>query len=482
MDVKADIGVFNAELYSEIARIVGAENIKTDKMELAAYQQDASPIQALPLAVVFPKSAEQISQIVKVCNTHHTPFVAWGAGTGLSGGAIADGFLLLACNRMNTILQVNEKSMLVEVQAGATNYLLNQQALQHGLRFAPDLSGSKSSTIGGNIAENACGEHVIIDGPTQMQILGLEVILPDGTMTEMGGGALDIPGYDLASLVTGSEGTLGIISRATCLLRTQFVSTQTYIAGFRTINDAASASQELYRQGIIPAILEMMDHRTSLVADEAVNAGYPPSSGSILLIELAGLPEEFHQIDEAIQEIFAKFDMVSFERAQDQSVSLRWWQGRAIAFGAVGQYYSQYFAADCTVPVSKVQEALLKIGAIARKQRIRILSIAHLGNGNLHPLILYSPEDQNESDQAREVLTSILKLAVSLGGTISGDHGIGALKRGMLSLQYPESSIHEMFTIKQNFDPNSICNPGKIFGRDESAHGLTLTATQSGGW
>ncbi|MBI3969526.1 MAG: FAD-binding protein [Chloroflexi bacterium] len=453
-----------AALNEELAAIVGRRAVLTDEYDLRLYQYDGSIDTALPDAIVFPVSTEQVQSIVRLANREGLPVVARGAGTGLSGGALAvEGGIVIAFARMNHILDVDLDSMRALVEPGVVNLHLSQAVAHHGVYYVPDPSSQKACTIGGNVAENAGGPHTLAYGVTTNHVLGLEVVLSDGSAAWLGGPAVDGSGYDLVGLMVGSEGTFGIVTKVLVKLTPSPEKVKTLLAIFATVADAANAVSAVIGAGIVPAALEMMDHTTLTAVEEAFGAGYPLDAGAVLLIELEGLGEGLEQQAGRITELCRGAAAREVRVAKDDKERALLWRGRKEAFGALGRISPEYYVMDGVVPRSRIAEVLDRIGEIGRRHGFLIANVFHAGDGNLHPVLLFDPEKPGEIDRVREAGAEVLKVCAEVGGTLSGEHGIGVEKKDLMHLIFSDVDLEAMKSVRRVFDPIGLCNPGKIF-------------------
>jgi glycolate oxidase len=452
-----------SSIVRQLRRIVGRDAVLSDRADLMLYEYDGGMQRALPSAVVFPQTTEHVARIVRLAAKEGVPIVPRGAGTGLSGGAIArKGGIILAFARMNRILEVDVANQRAVVQPGLVNLELSQAVARHGLYFAPDPSSQKACTIGGNVAENSGGPHTLAYGVTVNHVTGLEVVLADGRVVQFGGKAAESLGYDLTGFFVGSEGTLGIATAITVRLMRLPESVATLLAVFDTIDGAAETVVALTAAGITPAALELLDGWTLRTVEEAVHAGYPLDSGAVLLIELEGVKEA---VDDQKAAVIAVCDRFAREVrvARDEAERQRLWMGRKHAFGAIGRISPSYYTQDGVIPRTKIPETLRRIGAIAEEYKLTIGNIFHAGDGNLHPLILF---DARDPDQLRRTLAAgraIIQHCLQVGGSITGEHGVGMEKSEILPLMFTESDLDVMQRLHDAFNPDCLLNPQKVF-------------------
>lgn len=452
-----------SKLVEELIAIVGADRVIWTPEDLIVYECDGLTLERTsPKAVVFPESVEEVSRIVKFLNASKVPFAPRGAGTGLSGGCLSSG-VIIELSKMDKILEIDIDNQRVTVQPAVTNLMITQAVSNKGYYYVPDPSSQQACTIGGNVAENSGGAHCLKYGVTTNYILGLEMVLPDGSIVEMGGKELDWPGYDLVGLMNGSEGTLGIITKIVVRLLRQPEAFKTIMAVYDTIDDASNTVSGIIAQGILPAALEMMDHFAIEAVEGAIKAGYPTDAGSILLIELDGLKDGMDELAEQIVKLCQANHVRQIKIARTPEERALIWKGRKSAFGAIGRISPNYAVQDGVVPRSKLPEVLKKVDEIGRKYSIRIANVFHAGDGNLHPLLLYDERDQNQVERVLKASSEILKACADAGGSISGEHGIGLEKREEMKLIFSADDIETMQKIKSVFDPEGLCNPDKIF-------------------
>jgi glycolate oxidase len=453
------------ELLQELAAIVAPSPVLSAPEDMLVYECDGHTLdKAPPTAVVFPTSAEQVAAVVKLANRHGIPFVARGAGTGLSGGALAlDGGIVIEMCRMNKILELDYVNQRAVVEPGLVNLHLSLAVAEAGYYYAPDPSSQGACTIGGNVAENSGGPHTLKYGVTTNHILGLEVVLPNGDIVHLGGATLDTPGYDLTGLFVGSEGTFGIVTKVTVRLVRTPEAWKTILAAFGTVDEASSTVSGIIGAGIIPAALEMMDNLTIQAVEAATGAGLPLDAGAVLLIELDGIADGMEEDAAHIAEICQHNGCQDIRIAKDEAERALLWKGRKQAFGSVGRLSPNYYTHDGVIPRTRLPEALRRIRDIGQKYGLRIANVFHAGDGNLHPLVLYNEKDAEELQRVLQAGKDILRMCVDLGGVLSGEHGIGLEKKEYMSWLFTEDDLEAMRRVRQVFNPQQLCNPGKIF-------------------
>jgi glycolate oxidase len=449
------------------AIVVGTRSILYKKVDLLAYDCDGFTIHKhLPKAVVFPKNTVEVSQIVKYCSENKLPFLARGAGTGLSGGAIPiNGEVIISMVRMKKLISVDLENRRAVVEPGFVNLKLTNSISDKGYYYAPDPSSQYCCTIGGNVAENAGGAHCLKYGVTTNHILGLEVVLPTGEIIEIGrNGVLDEPGYDLLGLLTGSEGTLGIVTKITVRILKNPEGKQTVLAYFDRVEDGSQAVSDIISAGIVPAALEMMD-KTAIEAVEAAAfpVGHPKDIEAVLLIEVDGIAAGIEEQINQILEVCKKSNVREVRAAKDEEERGRWWANRKTGFGAMGAISPDYLVQDGVIPRSKLPEVLRKIAQISEESGLRIANIFHAGDGNLHPLVLFDARKPGEIEKALEAGSQCLKACADVGGTITGEHGVGIEKREEMRFVFKEEEILAQTNIREVFNPDNLLNAGKLF-------------------
>lgn len=458
----------NDKHIQNLAAIVGGEkSILYKKEDLVAYDCDGFTLHKhLPKAVVFPKNTQEVSQLVKYCSDNHLPFLARGAGTGLSGGAIPlNGEVIISLVRMKRLLSVDLENRRAVVEPGFVNLKLTNSISDKGYYYAPDPSSQYCCTIGGNVAENAGGAHCLKYGVTTNHILGLEVVLPNGQIIEIGkNGIPDSPGYDLLGLLTGSEGTLGIVTKITVRILKNPEAKQTVLAYFDKVSDGSQAVSDIVSAGIVPAALEMMDK----IAIEGVEAaafpvGHPRDIDAVLLIEVDGISAGIDEQINQILEVCKKRNVREVKVAQDEQERGRWWANRKTGFGAMGAISPDYLVQDGVIPRSRLPEVLERINKVSEEYDLRIANIFHAGDGNLHPLVLFDARIPGESEKALKAGSACLQICADVGGTITGEHGVGIEKREEMRFVFKDEEIIAQTNIREVFNPDNLLNAGKLF-------------------
>ncbi|HEY9198249.1 MAG TPA: FAD-linked oxidase C-terminal domain-containing protein [Gammaproteobacteria bacterium] len=449
-------------LAEALRAILPAAAILAGDEALRPYECDGlSAYRQLPLAVVLPETLEQVRAVLRLCHARRIPVVARGAGTGLSGGALphADG-LVLSLARFNRILSIDPGQRIARVQPGVRNLAISEAAKPYGLYYAPDPSSQIACSIGGNVAENSGGVHCLKYGLTVHNILRLEILTVDGEKLEIGSEALDSAGYDLLALMTGSEGMLGIITEITVRLLPIPERAQVVLAAFDDIGKAGRAVGDIIGAGVIPAGLEMMDRLAIRAAEDFVHAGYPDCA-AILLCEVDGTNEEVSQHILQVRELLLAAGATEVRTARDEAERLRFWKGRKAAFPAVGRLSPDYYCMDGTIPRSRLPEVLERIAELSQEYALPVANVFHAGDGNLHPLILYDANKPGELERTEEFGGRILELCVAVGGTITGEHGVGMEKIGQMCVQFRSEELRQFHAVKAAFDPDGLLNPGK---------------------
>ena len=458
-------GTDTRRLRAGFQAIVGPEAVVTDPSDLLVYESDGLTIlRAAADVVVFPRSTEEVAACVRLANAEGLPFVARGAGTGLAGGCLpAEGGLVIALTRMNRILEVDYDNQVAVVEPGLVNLHLSQALAPRGFYYAPDPSSQIACTIGGNVANNSGGPHTLKYGVTTNHVLGLEVVLPDGEVVWLGGTRREHQGYDLVGVFVGSEGTFGIATKIAVRILRRPPAVKTLLAVFDQLDQASQAVAAITARGCTPAAVEMIDQVTIQAVEDAYGAGYPRDAAAALLIELdglaVGLDEEARRVEAACRENGAREVRVARDEAERQLL----WKGRKAAFGAYGRVSPAYFVMDGVIPRSRLPLVLARIAEIVAAHRLRVGNVFHAGDGNLHPNILYDPRVPGEVERVLAAGAEIMKVCVEVGGSISGEHGIGVEKQNFMPWIFTEADLAAMAAVKAAFNPTGRCNPGKIF-------------------
>src|SRR6266545_2346434 len=449
----------------ELTGIVGNEGIVVDPGELRVYETDGLTVfKAMPEIVVLPRSAEQVAGVVRVCHREKIPFVVRGAGTGLSGGALPiEGGVLIGMNRMNRILELDYENQRAVVEPGMVNAWLTNALAPRGYYYSPDPASQTACSIGGNVGENSGGPRTPKYGVTTNHVLGLEVVLPSGEILKLGGKTLDPLGYDLTGVFVGSEGTFGIATKVVVRIMRKPEAVKTLMGVFETIEDASNTVSGIVARGIIPVAIEMMDNNSIQAVEKGVAAGYPLDAVAVLLVEVDGPKDEVEALVGPIIEVCEENHVREVRLAKDENERLLLWKGRKAAFAAMGQISPEYYVQDSVIPRTKLPSIMSFIGELSRKYGLRVANVFHAGDGNLHPLVLYDSRHEGEMHKAEEMGAEIIKACVGMGGSLTGEHGIGLEKRDFMPLMYTEDDLDAMRKVKRVFDPDGLFNPGKIF-------------------
>ncbi len=456
---------------TDLSGLVPASRLVTDPVELTVYECDGLPVhRQSPSAVVIATTREEVVSVVKWCATQGVPFVARGAGTGLSGGCTPEpGAIVIDLNRMNRILEIDPINRIAVVEPGVINVDLSAATAAHKLHYAPDPSSQTACTLGGNIAENAGGPHCLKYGVTADHVLGLEVVLPDGELARLGGPLADRPGLDLTSLFVGSEGTFGVATAITVRLTPNPDAVRTFLAIFDTMGDACRTVTSIIGGGIVPVALEILDRRTIRAIEASVNAaGYPDDAAAALLIELDGVEAGMDEEENAIAGIARENRALDFRAARDSVERLKLWKGRKSAFGTMGRVNTDLYVLDGVVPRTKLESTLDRVYEIADRHGVVVSNVFHAGDGNLHPNISYDGRDPDEKARVQAAGREILEACVEVGGTISGEHGIGSEKREFMPLVHGPDDLQLQRAIRRVIDPAGLANPGKMFPEEAS--------------
>jgi glycolate oxidase len=457
-------------MISELVRLVGKENVLSSAMHYRLYEYDASLIRSKPDCIVLPTSTEQVSRIVKFAHDNKIPVIPRGSGTNLSGGSVTvQGGIAIVLTKMNQILDMDIENQRVVVQPGVVTLDLKNVLAKHGYLYQPDPASEKVTTIGGNFGENAGGPHCLKYGVTSNHVLGAELVLSDGQVVQVGGKALDNPGFDLMGVLGASEGTLGIVTQAVLRIMPKAEAVKTMLCIYNSIEDGGNSVTAIIGEGIIPATLEMMDNLTIKAVEAAYHVGFPTDAAAILIVELDGLKDGMDRLTERILDICRQHHVREIRVAKDQAERDKIWAGRKGAFGAVGRLRPNYLVNDGTVPRTRLPETLAKVVEIGKKYNLPIANVFHAGDGNLHPLILFDERDKDELERVHAAATEIMKVCADMGGTISGEHGIGVEKLHGMSMIYSPRDIAAMKKVKAAFDPLNLLNPGKVLPGTEKA-------------
>ena len=458
------VDAIDAEFATRLARIVGERRVLFRPGELLAYSSDGLPgYFRQPSIAVFPGARDEVVAVVRELASRHLPFVPRGAGTGLSGGALADGVVLLGLNRLTRILSVDPDNALAVVEPGVVNVALSRAVSAHGLHYAPDPSSQAACTIGGNVAENAGGPHCLKYGVTLNHVVALTVVTPNGDVVTLGNRAGEVEGYDLVGAFVGSEGCFGVALDITVRLARTPQAVRTLLADFASIDAAARAVSAIVASGILPAALEMMDAATIRAVEASIYAaGYPTDAAAVLLVELdgplAGLDADVATVVRLTREAGARAVRV----ARDEAERAKLWQGRKKAFGAMGRISSHLVVQDAVVPRTKLPDVLARVHEISQRHRVNVCNVFHAGDGNLHPNIGYDANDPDESARVHAAMREIMRACIDAGGTITGEHGVGLDKLPYMEAIFSAESLNAMCALRDVFDPERLANPGKV--------------------
>ncbi|HEY8469839.1 MAG TPA: FAD-linked oxidase C-terminal domain-containing protein [Longimicrobiales bacterium] len=456
----------DAALVAELRRIVGPDGVITDPAALLVYESDGlTAYRVRPSAVVLPRGTAQVAAVVRRLAGAGVPFVPRGAGTGLSGGALAlEGAVVVSLARMDRILSIDPENRRARVEPGVVNARLGRAAAAYGLTYAPDPSSQAACTIGGNVAENAGGPHCLKYGVTSNHVTGLTVVLPDGEVVELGGGGGETVGYDLVGLFVGSEGMFGVATEIEVRLVPEPEAVETLLAIFDRVDDASRAVSAIIAEGFLPAALEMADQATIRAVEESVYAGgFPTDAAAALVVEFDGPRAGLVREAERAAEVCRREGAREVRRARDEAERQRFWNARKKSFGALGRLAPDLLVQDAVVPRSKLPAVLARIYELAAEHRLRVANVFHAGDGNLHPCILFDRRDADEVARVAQASKEMMRACVEAGGTITGEHGVGYDKREYMELVFSDATLEAMCGVRRVFDPRGLANPGKVF-------------------
>ena len=453
------------EVANDLKKIIKNENILYDEDETRPFETDAlSAYKQKPLIVAFPENTKEVSKILSYCNQHRIKVVPRGAGTGLSGGALpmADS-VLLCLGKFNKIIDIDYRNRCVVAQPGVTNLSITQAVQDKGFYYAPDPSSQIACSIGGNVAENSGGVHSLKYGTTTNNLLGVEVVFMDGSISKIGGKTYDSEGYDLLGLITGSEGLLCVITEVTVKILKKPETVKAALIGFPTIEDAGNCVSDIIASGIIPSGMEMMDKALIHATDNFVKAGYPRDAKAMLIVELDGTETEVEELIEKANKIAKRNNSSSIKISKNEKQRLKFWAGRKAAFPACGDMAPDYYCMDGTIPRGKLAEVLKEIERLSKKYNLPVANAFHAGDGNLHPLIMYDANEKNSLQKTEKFGADILKYCVKVGGVLTGEHGVGVEKRELMCEMFNNNDIQQQIKIKRALDSSSLLNPGKVY-------------------
>ncbi len=452
----------------------GAENV-------IVYEYDYGLDRGMPDLVVLPRSTVEVQVVVREAQAAHVPIVARGAGTGISGGAVPNsGGVVIGLSRMNRILEIDADNRCAVVQPGAINLDLSQAAEPYGLFFAPDPSSQKASTIGGNVANNAGGPHCLSLGVTVNHVLGVEVVLHDGSLVCLGGKSADGPGLDLTGLLVGSEGTLGVVTEVTVRLLPLPEAVRTTLALFASVEEASEAVSGLIGRGLVPSALEMMDRLALSAIEAAFHAGYPPEAGAVLLVEVDGLLEQVEAQAAVVDAVCRAAGALEIRLAATADERARLWAARKGAASAMGRIAPNYYLHDAVVPRTQLPRILAHVVEIGQRYDLPIANLFHAGDGNLHPMILFDAREAGILDRVMAAGREILTRCIEAGGTITGEHGVGLEKQSFMPLIFTPADLEVMARVRSALDPSGNFNPNKVLPAPEATHGLDRRAGMPG--
>lgn len=457
------LAVSRDALERELRNFLPADSVLVQEEEVRPYECDGlSAYRQLPLLVVLPRTVPEVQRVLRLCHEHRVPVVARGAGTGLSGGALplADG-IVLSLARFNRILELDPVQRTARVEPGVRNLAISQAAAPHGLYYAPDPSSQIACTIGGNVAENSGGVHCLKYGLTVHNVLGVKLVTMEGELLEIGGMGLDSAGYDLLALYIGSEGMLGVTVEVTVKLLPVPERAQALLAAYDDVERAGRAVGAIIAAGVIPAGLEMMDGLAIRAAEAFVHAGYPTDAAALLLCELDGTNQEVSELVMRVRELLLASGATEVRTSRDDAERMRFWQGRKAAFPAVGRVSPDYYCMDGTIPRRALPEVLRRTAELSELYGLAVANVFHAGDGNMHPLILFDANKPGELERTEELGGRILELCVEVGGTITGEHGVGIEKINQMCVQFSPEELALFHAVKGAFDAEGLLNPGK---------------------
>jgi glycolate oxidase subunit GlcD len=455
-----------SEVISRLRQILDSSRVVADETELLVYECDGLPLfKNRPDVVVFPKTAEEVAAVVRIANEYGIPFLPRGAGTGLSGGAFAvEGGIIIELQRMNRILSIDTDNRIAVVQPGVVNLHISQAAAPYGLYYAPDPSSQMSCSIGGNVAENSGGPHCLKYGMTTNHILAIEAVTAQGEVIRLGNSSGETLGMDLLGAIVGSEGTFAIVTEITIRLLPKPQAVKTLLAAFHSVEECSQTVSDVIAAGIVPSALEFVDAKTIEAVEASVyKAGYPKDAVAALLIEVDGFREGLEETSNAIVEICRRNNSYDVRVAKDDDERARLWLGRKGAFGAMGRLAPDMITMDAVIPRTRLPEVLVAIDRMSQEYNLGVANVFHAGDGNLHPLILFDSRYPEQVDKIFAMSEDIMRLCVEVGGSLSGEHGIGYEKKDFMGLVFNDIDLDTMMRVKKVFNPNGLLNPGKIF-------------------
>lgn len=451
-------------IVSGLRAIVPGEGVITDPVQLTPYETDAfTAYRRVPLAVVLPTTTQQVSELLRYCMEQGVPVVPRGAGTSLAGGAIPqEDAVVIGLAKMRSVVSINYANRTAVVQVGITNLAVSDVVSKDGFFYAPDPSSQLACTIGGNVGMNSGGAHCLKYGVTTNNLLGVKLVMLDGTVLDLGGEGFDGPGYDLVGLLCGSEGQLGIMTEATVRLLPKAEGARPVLFGFETALDAGSCVADIIAQGIVPVAMEFMDKPAIDICEGFAKAGYPMDVDALLIIEVEGSEDEMDAMLARIVKIAREHKVKRIKESESAMEAAAIWKGRKSAFGATGRI-ADYICMDGTIPTGQLPKVLEGIASIVKRYGLRVANVFHAGDGNLHPLVLYNVNDPEERDKAEMAGNDILRLCVEVGGCLTGEHGVGIEKRDLMTDQFTQADLHQQMRVRAVFDRDWLMNPAKVF-------------------
>ncbi len=452
-------------IVSQLKKLTKAENVLSHSQEVKPYETDAlSSYKQTPLAVVLPENTNEVSEILKYCNKENIKVVPRGAGTGLSGGALPlQDAVLLGLGKFNKILEIDFDNKCVVTQPGVTNLSITHAVQHKGFYYAPDPSSQLACSIGGNVAENSGGVHSLKYGTTTNNILGVEMVMMDGTVCRIGGKTLDQEGYDILGLLCGSEGLLGVITEVTVKILKKPQSVRAALIGFPTIEDGGNCVSDIISSGIVPAGMEIMDKALIVATENYAKAGYPMDAEVLMIVELDGTKSEVDIMLKQVNEIAKKNKSNSIKLSKNEKERMAFWSGRKAAFPACGAMAPDYYCMDGSIPRGKLAIVLKEIKALSQKYNLEVVNAFHAGDGNLHPIIMLDASDKDQLKRTEEFGAEILKICVKYGGALTGEHGVGIEKRELMCEMFNDNDIQQQLSIKKSLDEKNLLNPGKVY-------------------
>lgn len=459
-------------LVQELITVVGINQVLYTAEDLIGYEYDATIERAAPEVVVLPHTTDEISSVVKICRQYNRPIVPRGSGSGLSGGSVPiKGGVVVSLTRMNKILDINIENRYAVLQPGVINLQLQDRLATEGFTYAPDPSSQRICTLGGNVANNSGGPHTLAHGSTVNHILELEVVLPNGDIARLGSRVLDTPGPDIRGLFAGSEGTLGIITEITAQIIPLPQSLKTMLAVFDTVTSASEAVSSIIRRGVIPVALEMLDQEIIKIVEPRIQAGYPLDAGAVLLIEIEGIPDAVDADSELVKAACEASGASEIRVATSSEEREKLWEGRKAAIGAIGAAYPAFYLLDGVVPRTKLPQVMEDVLAVASSYGFKCANMFHAGDGNLHPTLMFDPQNEGVLDRVLECAGEIMRICVDSGGAITGEHGVGLEKTSYMEWIYSQDDLDAMENIREAFGPADVFNPCKIL---PNGHGCAV--------